>query len=231
MNAPELPANQASETRPIGGGVPAALLVSAIAVLVVVVSMPRFRAHVLEANREDAELTIGLLGGAVFRRTLPTSTPMSTQRTSPGASELNRVSAEGLFGLVEGVERLRHRFRDARRTDTPGELLHHGYRFATGYVLTGLREEDALVAWPNTYGKSGDLAFATISDGSIYAHPNHGLWSGADPSTPPPNVAASQESIQLAPGGSQGLLNVDLSDESWVMVKRPTRAPASSKRR
>ena len=235
MNAPENRPNgtpdpvPAKPGRPIGGGIPAALLVGAIAVLVVVVSMPRFRAHVLEANREDAQLTIGLLGGAVFQRTLPQGSPLSNSTTSPGDAELQQMMAQGLYGLVEGVERLKHRFRDARRTDTPGELLHHGYRFATGYVLTGLAEENALVAWPNTYGKSGDLAFATIEDGSIYAHPNRGLWSGADPLAPADGGASTPQATDLRSGGSQGLLNVDLSDESWVMIKKPSRVAAQPK--
>ena len=67
MNPQEIRANggasavSRASSRPIGGGVPAVLLVGAIAVLVIVVSMPRFRAHVLDANRVDAEQTIELL--------------------------------------------------------------------------------------------------------------------------------------------------------------------------
>ena len=37
-------------------GVPGALIVATIAILVVMVSLPRFRAHVLDANRDDARL-------------------------------------------------------------------------------------------------------------------------------------------------------------------------------
>jgi hypothetical protein len=214
-------------TRPIGGGVPAAFLVGAIAVLVVVVSLPRFRVHVLDANREDAELTLGLLGGAIFRQTLPRSFPLGKATIATSSAELSGLSEDGLYGIIQGVERLKHRFRDARRTDAPGALLHHGYRFATGYVMKGHGEEVALVAWPDTYGKSGDYAFAALRDGAIYAHPNRGLWSGADPSelsrrTAPPQAA------DLLPGGDQGLMNVDLSDESWILVKPATGGPPKS---
>ncbi len=236
MNAPENRANGAStpeataeapapSARPIGGGVPAALLVSAIAVLVIVVSMPRFRAHVLDANREDAELTLGLLSGAVFRHTLPQDSPFGKKATTPGDKELNRVTEKGLYGLIQGVERLKHRFRDARTTGTAGDLLHHGYRFATGYVMTGHVEETALVAWPDTYGKTGDYAFAAMRDGSLYAHANRGLWSGADPLQPGAESPAPPSVEDLLPGGSQGLMNVDLSDESWIMIKGPSAIP------
>lgn len=231
MTSPEIPIQPSpapvpasAAHRSIGGGIPAALLVSAIAILVVVVSMPRFRAHVLEANREDASLTISLLGGAVFRNTLPRGIPMipDSEGDAPGKipDSLRNLGADdaGLFELVRGIRRLEHRFPDARRTDTAGELLHHGYRFATGYVHRNSKEEAALVAWPDAYGKTGDIAFATVSDGSVYGHPNGGLWSGADRS------ATVEERLELIPGGSQALFHVDLSDESWVLIQAPIAA-------
>ncbi|QDV07374.1 hypothetical protein Poly30_28980 [Planctomycetes bacterium Poly30] len=217
-----MPASDGWEaSRPVGGGIPAALLVSAIAILVVVVSMPRFRAHVLEANREDAKLTIGLLGGAVFRNTLPRGVPMipDSEGDTPGAipASLRHLDSAdaGLFELVRDVKRLKHRFPDARRTGTSGELLHHGYRFATGYVYRNAVTEKALVAWPDAYDKSGDIAFATVSSGAIYGHPNGGLWSGADRSS------TVEARIELTPGGTQALFHVDLSDESWVLIQAP----------
>ena len=170
------------------------LLIGAIAVLVVVVSMPRFRAHVLEANREDAQLTLTLLGSRVFEEPLPGE-----------ATNEAPAMAFGILDLVKATKRLDHRFPDARSTSTAGELLHHGYRFATGFVLEGLSRRGALVAWPNDYGRSGDIAYATTADGVLWGHPNRGLWSGAD-RTP------KQQ------GNNQGLLIVDLSDEGWVKV-------------
>ena len=47
-------------------GVPGALIVGTIAILVVLVSLPRFRAHVLDANRDDARLALGLLSERIF---------------------------------------------------------------------------------------------------------------------------------------------------------------------
>ncbi|MGK0482877.1 MAG: hypothetical protein ACJAQ3_002859 [Planctomycetota bacterium] len=218
---PSEPAKPAPRHRPMGSGIPAALLVSAIAVLVVVVSMPRFRAHVLDANRKDAKLTIGLLGGAVFRNSLPRGLPMPLESKPASPDEISsslRASGAkepGLYELVLNVKRLDHRFPDARTTETAGELLHHGYRFATGYVHRNLTEELALVAWPDAYGKSGDIAFATTKDGSIYGHPNRGLWSGSE------RASAVQDPAELLPGGTQALFHVDLSDESWVRVTGP----------
>lgn len=221
MTSIESPQEPAAPQRTIGNGIPAALLVSAIAVLVVVVSMPRFRAHVLDANREDAKRTIGLLGGAVFHNTLPRGLPLTffVDGMAPATVPANQGDLvpedAGLYELVRDVKRLHHRFPDARPTGTAGELLHHGYRFATGYLHRNSVEEAALVAWPDAYGKSGDLAFATTSDGSIYGHPNRGLWSGAD------RAAAVEDQLELLPGTTQALFHVDLSDESWILISRP----------
>ncbi len=204
-----------------GGGIPAALLVSAIAVLVVVVSMPRFRAHVLDANRKDARVAIGLLSRAVFQNSLPEGLPLTAGQSTP-AGGLEMPNSEeggvepGLYDFVRNVKRLRHRFPDARPSAMGGEMLHHGYRFATGYVHKDLVEHAALVAWPDRYGKSGDVAFAAMGDGSIYGHLNHGLWSGEDRTG-----ARTSTGAEPLPGGSQALFHVDLSDESWVLVKAP----------
>lgn len=206
-----------------GAGIPAALLVSAIAVLVIVVSMPRFRAHVLDANREDARLTIALLGSAVFNNKLPEGLPLTSGKSTPagGLEEAAEGHEPGLFEFVRDVKRLRHRFPDARATGTAGELLHHGYRFATGYVHKDLARHEVLVAWPDSYGKSGDVAFAAMEDGSIYGHPNHGLWSGEESSVHPDQAVQPSGSAASVPGDSQALFHVDLSDESWVLVRSP----------
>ena len=85
--------------------------------------------------------------------------------------------------------------------------------------MNGHVEENALVAWPDTYGRTGDHAFAAMRDGSIYAHPNGGLWSGADSATTGKKSVPTASDILS--GGAQGLMDVDLSDESWVMIAAP----------
>lgn len=164
-------------------GVPAALLVGAIALLVGLVSLPRFRAHVLRANRIDAPVTLDLLGAYVF------SDDWQRSRQEDGAPD-------NLFALIEGEERLRHRFPDARRFAGPdGEtiLLHHGYLFGTGILVDGALRHPALVAWPSEFGRTGDAAFIKTGAGRTFGHDNRGLWSGR---------------------GSP-LVEADLSDEGW----------------
>lgn len=149
-------------------GVPAALIVGAIALLVVLVSLPRFRAHVLRANRLDATTTLDVLGAVIFADEWQSA-------IEPGAAPLH------LPGVIEADERLSHRFPDARRAlaaDGRVELLHHGYLFDTGHVMDGAFRRPALVAWPAEFGKSGDAAYARTRDGAVWGHQNGGLWSG-----------------------------------------------------
>lgn len=188
---PNPDAKAASDTQ----GVPAAVLVGAIALLVVLVSLPRFRAHVLRANQDDARLTLDLMGQTVFAEGW-------LDGFAPGAAP------DELYDVVLSEERLVHRFQDARRVEGAPHMLHHGYLIDTGHVVTGAPlSRPALVAWPETYGRSGDVAFARTQDGALYAHRNGGLWSGT----------------------SHPLLHADLSDEGWQIIRPPTPAAALTK--
>lgn len=168
-------------------GVPGALIVGTIALLVVLVSLPRFRAHALEANRGDARLALGLLSDRVFAP--------EWQAGIAGGS-----APDDLHEVIRRDARLDHRFPDARRVDAPGglhdALLHHGYLFDTGHVVVDGIRVPALVAWPEVYGRSGDMAYARTGDGAVYAHGNEGLWSG---------VAGA-------------LMDADLADEGWRQI-------------
>lgn len=181
-------------------GVPGAMIVATIAILVVMVSLPRFRAHVMEANRDDARLALGLLSDRIFAP--------EWQAGLEGG-----LAPDDLHAVISGDARLDHRFPDARSLEVPGGLhdvlLHHGYLFDTGHVVVGGTRVPALVAWPEIYGRSGDMAFARTGDGALYAHRNEGLWSG---------VAGA-------------LMDADLADEGWRRVSPPRDAPAGSSAR
>lgn len=168
-------------------GVPGAWIVGTIALLVVLVSLPRFRAHVLEANRKDARLTLALISQRVFEPEWQSALP---EGTAPG----------DLYSVIQIDDRLRHRFPDARQPEGRHELLHHGYLFDTGHVVIDGLRTPALVAWPDLFGRTGDLAFARTGDGAVYVHANEGLWSGA---------------------GSV-LMDADLADEGWRRISAPT---------
>lgn len=146
-------------------GVPSELLIGAIALLVVLVSLPRFHAHALDANRSDARITLDVLGAEAFSGELSDELLLAS---GPGA----------LTRLVRQTPALTHRFPDARTSTDTGQFLHHGYRVDTGFVLDGIESWPALVTWPDRFTDSGDAAFALTADGRMYGHPNRGLWSG-----------------------------------------------------
>ena len=178
-------------------GVPGALIVGTIAILVVLVSLPRFRAHVLDANRDDARLALGLLSERIFAP--------EWQAGMAGTSV-----PDDLHEVIRRDAKLDHRFPDARLVDAPGglhdALLHHGYLFDTGHVVMDGIRVPALVAWPEVYGRSGDMAFARTGDGAVYGHGNDGLWSGL----------------------SGALMDADLADEGWRQLSPPQEARAAS---
>jgi len=147
------------------GGVPSGLLIGAIALLVVLVSLPRFHAHAMDANRADARITLDVLGAEAFSADL--SQDLLLER-GPGA----------LSRLVQETPALKHRFPDARVSGDTAQFLHHGYRVDTGFVLEGVESWPALVSWPDRFTDTGDAAFALTADGRMYGHPNRGLWSG-----------------------------------------------------
>lgn len=177
-------------------GVPGALIVGTIAILVVLVSLPRFRAHVLDANRDDARLALGLLSERIFAPEWQ-------------AGMAGSAAPDDLHEVIRLDARLDHRFPDARSVDAPGGphdvLLHHGYLFDTGHVVVEGQRLPALVAWPEVYGRSGDLAYARTGDGAVYAHGNEGLWSGV----------------------TGALMDADLADEGWRQLSPPRPGPAS----
>lgn len=146
-------------------GVPSSLLIGAIAFLVVLVSLPRFHAHAMDANRTDARITLDVLGAVAFSDELaPDLVPQS--------------GPEALTRLLRQTPALTHRFPDARVSEDTGQFLHHGYRVDTGFVLDGIESWPALVSWPDRFTDTGDAAFALTADGRMYGHPNRGLWSG-----------------------------------------------------
>lgn len=158
--------------------IPGAVIVGMIALLVVVVSLPRFRAHVVRSNRDDVPRTLSLLGGTVFQDGWQSSFP-------------DGRAPETLYGVVRGLEPLDHRFRDASPVEGSTELRHHGYLFDTGRLFGGDGAQTALVAWPVDYGRTGDRAFALTSSGGLFVHRNAGLWNGV--TRPLVDVALSDE--------------------------------------
>lgn len=150
-----------------GETIPGGVIVAVIALLVVVVSMPRFRAHVVGSNRADARKTLALLGGTLFEE--------------QWALELDGADVpETLMGVIEAIPPLQHRFRDARRVPGSTELRHHGYLFNTGHVLDAYGTHAALVAWPVEYARTGDAAFALTAGGELWIHANGGLWTSLE---------------------------------------------------
>lgn len=147
--------------------IPGGVIVTVIAVLVVVVSMPRFRDHVVRANRADVPTALRLLGAPAFD---------DSWAAGLKADALPRT----LHELVQSIDSLRHRFRDGRAVQGSTELEHHGYLFDTGNIISNGESHAALVAWPVEYGRTGDAAFVFTAQGTVWVHRNGGLWTGIE---------------------------------------------------
>ena len=188
IDADPMPPAPGTSTTAALRGIPSSLIIGAIALLVVLVSLPRFHAHAVDANHQDARISLDVLGAVAFDPALP--------------DELARLDGPGaLLRLVSSVPALAHRFPDARSAPDTGQLLHHGYRIDTGFVVEGLESRPALVAWPDELGRTGDAAFALTADGRLFGHENRGLWSS----------------------GASPLRRVELSDQGWVELRGPRR--------
>ena len=114
-----------------------ALVISVLAGIVCLVSLPRLADYVRSSNEEDARLALGLLGPAFFPE---------------GAT----VPAGDLTDLGAWSGTLRHRLRDARPLEDASALLYHGYLFS----LRSMGGETWLVAWPREGGRTGVGVFA-----------------------------------------------------------------------
>ena len=145
--------------------------VAAIALLVCMVSLPRLENYVQSNNEEDAAVALRALGRA----------------GDPG-------DAPDLSTWIAGVRGLSHRFRDARRLEGSGLLLHHGYLFLMQRTGSG---QTRFMAWPRSTPRTGRAAFLLDATGGLHRHPNvDGHWSGPDAKPFGPGMALAERGWQ-----------------------------------
>lgn len=135
-----------------GPAIPAAYLLLALGLVVFVVSMPRFRAQVVEDNTSDAGAALLLVGEVAAQR-----------------------GHRDVVALLAEEASLRHRLRDARPSATEGRMRLHGYLIDDATLVDG---RPALAAWPADFGRTGRDAWLVTAEGRAYRHANSGRWTG-----------------------------------------------------
>ncbi|MCP3915805.1 MAG: hypothetical protein GY711_09635 [bacterium] len=134
------------------------IMLFAVVLVVCIVSLPRLDAYALASNQRDARSTLGLF----IERLL-----------AAGATD---PAPPGLVAAIDKSEWLRHRLRDARPTDQPGVVLHHGYYFALARSTRGV---PTVYAWPRNQGRTGYEVYACGADGEILVQERpRAEWSG-----------------------------------------------------
>jgi hypothetical protein len=134
-----------------------ALTLAAVALVVLLVSLPRLRDLALRENEADAAWLARRLG------------ELSVQDEAPTLGEL--------FGRQGSLRRLAE---DAELIEGGRVLRRHGYLFE---LLPGPRR--AVRAWPWEAGRTGRVALLWTPEVGLVGHPNHdGRWSGDRPPRP-----------------------------------------------
>jgi hypothetical protein len=134
------------------------LLLSAIAAVVLLVSLPLLRGMALKENEMDAILTLRLLENEVL--------------AAEGAGPVT------LGEVVQKDDRLLRRLPDTCLMEGGHLLFRHGYLFE---LIRTDGEAPRIRAWPYSYGETGLGAFCTTPDGDLIGHPNRGpRWSGPE---------------------------------------------------
>ena len=138
--------------RTAGPAIPAAYLLLALGLVVFVVSMPRFRAQVVQDNTDDAGEALLLVGEVAAQR-----------------------GHRDVVALLAEEASLRHRMRDARPTAGGDSMRFHGYLIGDVSLSDG---RPALAAWPVDFGRTGRDAWVVTDDERVFRHPNEGRWTG-----------------------------------------------------
>lgn len=143
---------------------------TAILVVVLVVSLPRLHSLTLHQNERDAIQAARMLGNSVF-------------------------AMDGELALAEFLKddkNLEHRLEDVEVLEQGRVLRRHGYLFDLTHTTSG---DTALRAWPWSCGETGYGAYILTAGDGLRGHPNKdSRWSGpgrapialdADPSWQP----------------------------------------------
>jgi len=141
------------------------LTLTAIGVVVVLVSLPRLRAFALRENEQDAMRTLRIL-------------------SNDAVQHAPRLGAGGLGALLATNDTHRVRLDDLEVLGD-GRLRRHGYLFDAAETAPGRWQ---LRAWPWEHEHSGRGAFQQAPGGQLYRWANaDGAFSG--PARPPPALA------------------------------------------
>jgi hypothetical protein len=155
------------------------LTLSAISLVVVLVSLPRLHGFALRENESDAVRMLQLLGRCVEER------------------DVAAAERPDLCALVRGHPLLLRRLEDCQ-TVGGTRLLRHGYLFEAFETAPG---RWALRSWPWRYGQTGRCVFVWSPETGVRSHPNReALCSGPDaPPAWPGDRGAGWRQLAQAP--------------------------------
>lgn len=141
-----------------------ALTLAAVALVVLLVSLPRLRDLALRENESDAAWLTGRLAELCVEH-----------------------DALELEALVERAPLLDRQLEDVEYLEGGRVLRRHGYLFEVLALEGGAADAAtrAVRAWPWEAGRTGRVALLWTPDGGLLGHPNEdGRWSGEHPPRP-----------------------------------------------
>jgi hypothetical protein len=140
------------------------LLLTVVALVVVLVSLPLLQSVALKENEVDALRALKLLGAAL-------------QGPEVHAAD-GSPRGPALSALVGPDSSLGKRLPDSRLLNEGRLMLHHGYLFELVPESEGTQR---LRAWPMSHGETGLGVFLWDGSGEIIGHNNsEARWSGPD---------------------------------------------------
>lgn len=142
---------------------PQALILSAVGVVLFLVSVPRVHQFALQDNERDATSSLLVLSKIV--------------QAADGDSSMRQLSLPGTWD-----QEINCRLYDAHASEGSSIIRRHGYLLELAYRSDGT---DFLRAWPSKHGATGRSAYLLDPKRGLIEHPNlDGAWSGASSQRP-----------------------------------------------
>jgi hypothetical protein len=143
---------------------PQALVLSAVGVVLFLVSVPRVHQFALQDNERDATSSLLILSKTV-------------QAAAAGDSAARQLPLPDTWD-----QEINCRLYDAHATEGSSVIQRHGYLLELAYRTDGT---DFLRAWPTKHGATGRSAYLLDPERGLIEHPNlDGAWSGPSSQRP-----------------------------------------------
>ena len=142
---------------------PQALTLSAVGIVLFLVSVPRVHQFALQDNERDATSSLLILS--------------KTVQAAEGDPSARQLSLPGTWD-----QEINCRLYDAHAAEGSSIIQRHGYLLELAHRTDGT---DFLRAWPTKHGATGRSAYLLDPERGLREHPNtDGAWSGATSQRP-----------------------------------------------